>query len=133
MKTMVRWLLVPVMMIVVAAPAFSNDVIQIWQCEMEPDTTEEEVEGIAREYLKAVRQMDGGEKFNIKVFFPVVVNNTGQTDFFFVLVAPSFTAWGKFWDAYNDTSPAAKADEMSAGKVVCPDSALWEAVNIEVN
>jgi len=130
MRTAGRWLLVVAMM-VVAGPAFSNEIMQIWQCEMNPGTTEEDVEELARDYLKAVTQMDGGEGFKIRVFFPVVVNNTGQTDFSFVALAPSFTDWGKFWDAYNDTSPAAKADEMSAGKVVCPDSALWEVVNIE--
>jgi len=130
MDRLMRWMLVLVVMIVVAAPAYSNDLMQIWQCEMEGDTTEEQVEELARDFLKGARQMDGGEKFKVRVFFPVAVSNTGNTDFYFVVVAPSFTDWGKFWDAYNDESAAAKADAKNAGKVICPDSALWEAVDI---
>ena len=129
MKTLVPCLLALVM-IVVAAPAYSNEVMQMWQCEMEPRTTEVEVEELAAAWLKAVRQMDGGEAARISVFFPVVVGNTGQTDFLFVMSSPSFTDWGKFWDGYDDSSEAAKADGMNQGKVVCPDSELWEAVPI---
>ncbi len=127
MKITVRLLLVLVL-IVVAAPAYSDEIMQIWKCEMEADTTEVEVEELAEAWLKAVRQMDGGEAARVSVLFPVVVSNTGQTDFAFVMTSPSFTDWGKFWDGFSDSSPAAEADEMNAGKVVCPDSELWEVV-----
>ena len=132
MDRFMRWMLVVVVVMVVAAPAYANEITHIWQCEMEDGTTEEQVEELAQVWLEGARKMEGGEGFNVAVFFPVVVGNTGQTDFYFVATAPSFTEWGKFWDAYDDDSPVAKADEMNAGKVICPDSALWEAVKIEV-
>jgi hypothetical protein len=144
MKTTVRCLFALAVLIVVAAPAFaatpaapatpasSTEVVQIWACEMNEGTTELQVEAIAQDWLKAIRQMDGGAAVKVRVFFPVVVNNTGQTDFYFVMNAPTFTDWGKIWDAYRDDSPAAKADDLNQGKVVCPDSMLWEAHAIEV-
>jgi hypothetical protein len=48
-----------------------------------------------------------------------------------VMNAPSFTDWGKIWDAYKDDSAAAKSDDLNQGKVTCPDSQLWEAHAIE--
>ena len=115
-----------------AAPAgVSYEVVQIWACNMKDGTTEEQVESIAKDWLKAIRQMPGGAAAKVRVFFPTVVNNTGQTDFYFVVNSPSFTDWGKMWDAYQDDSAAAKSDDLNQGKVVCPDSMLWEAHAIE--
>ena len=142
MKTMLCGLVVTAMLIIVgtpvsrageaAAPAgVSYEVVQIWACNMKDGTTEEQVESIAKDWLKAIRQMPGGAAAKVRVFFPVVVNNTGQTDFYFVLNSPSFTDWGTMWDAYQDDSAAAKSDDLNKGKVVCPDSMLWEAHAIE--
>ena len=142
MKTMLRGLLVTAMLIIVgtpvsrageaAAPAGgSYEVVHIWACNMKDGTTEEQVESIAKDWLKAIRQMPGGAAAKVRVFFPTVVNNTGQTDFYFVVNSPSFTDWGKMWDAYQDDSAAAKSDDLNKGKVVCPDSMLWEAHAIE--
>ena len=142
MKTMLRGLLVTAMLIIVgppvsraaepAAPAgASYEVVQIWACEMKNGTTEEQVESIAKDWLKALRQMPGGEAVKVRVFFPAVVNNTGKTDFYFVLNSPSFADWGKLWDAYQDDFAAAKSDDLNQGKVVCPDNMLWEAHAIE--
>ena len=142
MKTMLRGLVVTAMLIIVgtpvsraaeaAAPAgASYEVVQIWACGMKDGTTEEQVESIAKDWLKAIRQMPGGEAVKVRVFFPAVVNNTSQTDFYFVVNSPSFTDWGKMWDAYQDDSAAAKSDDLNQGKVVCPDSMLWEAHAIE--
>ncbi|MCP3964160.1 MAG: hypothetical protein GY719_40540 [bacterium] len=131
MNRLTRWMLVLAMMTVVAAPAYSSDVMQFWHCEMEEGTTEEEVEELAQAMLEAVRKMDGGKDADVMVFFPVAVTNMGNTDFILVLSAPSFTDWGKFWDGYSDDSPMAKVDEMNDGKVICPESAIWEGVRME--
>ena len=107
------------------------EVVQIWSCEMSDGTTEQEVEAIAADWLKAVRQMPGGAAVKMRVFFPAVASGAGNVDFYFVLNAPSFTDWGKIWDAYQDDSAAAKSDDLNQGKVTCPDSQLWEAHAIE--
>jgi len=38
--------------------------------------------------------------------------------------------WGLFWDGYEG-SPASKVDQGSQSKAICPDSALWEVVEIK--
>jgi hypothetical protein len=146
MKTTLRCLLVTVMLIAVGVPAYLGaadatseekvppsqyEVVQIWACQMNDGTTEKQVEAIAADWLKAVRQMPGGEAVKMRVFFPAVASGANNVDFYFVLNAPSFTDWGKIWDAYQDDSAAAKADELNQGKVTCPDSQLWEAHAIE--
>jgi hypothetical protein len=134
MKIMIKSLLLLVLLFAISAPVYAAseyEVVQIWTCEMEEGTTEVEVEAIAGEYLKAVRTMDGGADATARVFFPAVVNNTGSTDFYFVLNAKSFTDWGKIWDANVEGTAIAAADDANEGKIVCPDSMLWEAHVIE--
>lgn len=140
MKTTLRCLLVTLMLIVVGAPAYAAaaaaadatyEVVQIWACEMNDGTTEEQVEAIAADWLKAVKMMPGGAAVKMRVFFPTVVNKTGETDFYFVMNAPSYSDWGKIWDAYSDDSAAAKSDDLNQGKVTCPDSMLWEAHEVK--
>ena len=118
-----------------AAPAIADstfEVVQMWGCEMTPGTTEVQVEGIAQDWLKAIRQLPGGAAVKMKVFFPTVMNSKGEnTDFYFVMNTPTYTDWGKIWDAYSDDSAAAKAEDLNQNKVVCPDSMLWEAHAIE--
>ncbi len=133
MKATMRCLLL-LLLFAISAPVFSAseyEVVQIWSCEMDDATTEAQVEAIAASYLKAVRTVDGGADATMRVFFPAVVNNTGTTDFYFVLNAKSFTDWGKIWDAYQEGSALAAADDSAKGKVTCPDSMLWEAHVIE--
>jgi hypothetical protein len=142
MKTILYSLVVTATLIIAGTPVWwagkaaaqaagSYEVVQIWSCEMSDGTTEQQVESIAKDWLVAVRQMPGGAAAKMRVFFPTVVNSTGQTDFYFVLNTPSFTDWGTLWDAYQDDSAAAKSDDLNQGKVVCPDSMLWEAHAIE--
>ena len=119
------------MMMFAAAPARSAEATQMWKCEMGANTTEEEVEAGAAKWLKAARQMDGGDQLEAFVLFPVAVNVVGNTDFMFVVVAPSFAEWGKFWDEYQ-ISPDGDADQANAD-VDCPDSALWNSVKVETN
>ena len=144
MKSITR--LIVSLLIAVGAPAYLGaadatseeevapsqfEVVQIWSCEMSDGTSEQEVEAIAADWLKAVRQMPGGEAVKMRVFFPAVASGAGNVDFYFVMNAPSFTDWGKIWDAYQDDSAAAKSDDLNQGKVTCADSQLWEAHAIE--
>jgi len=129
MKTLLGLTLVAVLMMG-AAPAYSAEAVQMWRCEMDDDASEAQVEAMAEKWLKAARKQPGGEKLEAYVLFPVAVNATGETDLLFVVVAPSFQEWGKFWDNYAD-SPAAASDEEHAELVICPDSAVWERVSVE--
>jgi hypothetical protein len=143
MKTTLRSLLVTAMLIVVGSPAGSQapapaagdspfEVVQLWACEMNEGVTEVQVEAIAQDWLKAIRQLPGGAAVKMRVFFPVVNSRGGKVDFYFVMNTPTFTDWGKIWDAYSDDTAAAKSEDMNQGKVVCPDSVLWEAHEVVV-
>lgn len=129
MKTAVGLILVSILM-VAAVPAYAAEATQMWKCEMDDDATEKEVLAIAADWLKAARTMKGGEKLQASVYFPVAVNAIGEFDVFFIVVAPSFTEWGTFWDSYID-SPAAAVDKKNEEKILCPDSALWESIKIK--
>ena len=135
MNYLVRLMLVCMLMIgsmlmIKAAPAYAAEAMQMWKCELMDDTTEEEVIAMAQEWLKAAKTMKGGENFELSLFFPVAVDKTGEIDFLMVVTAPSFAEWGKFWDGYEG-SPASKVDQGSASIAICPDSALWEEVEIK--
>ena len=136
MNTLVRLMLVCMLMLVSmqmigAAPAYAAEATQMWKCEMNDDTTEEEVIAIAQEWLKAARKMEGGKRLEAQVYFPVAVNAIGNVDVFFIVVAPSFEEWGKFWDNYITSPDGAEANKRHQEKIICPDSALWESVKIK--
>ena len=130
MNTLVRLILVCILMLI-TAPAYAAEATQMWKCEMNDDTSEEEVIAIAQEWLKAARKLEGGERLEAQVLFPVAVNAIGNVDVFFVVVAPSFEEWGKFWDNYISSPAAAEANKRHQEKIVCPDSALWESIKIK--
>ena len=129
MKTIIRLMLVS-MLFLVAIPSYSAVATQMWKCEMDDDATEDQVVAIAQKWLKAAKQMKGGERLEAYVYFPIAVNDTGESDLIFVVVAPSFEEWGKFWDGYKG-SPASQVDKGEEDKVVCPDSAVWELIKVE--
>jgi hypothetical protein len=124
-----------------AAPAHSmagkklRDVVHIYQCNIVGDkVTEAQVEADVLEMLKATKATVGGEKFTAKVMWPVAVNNMGEHDFNVLAISPSFTAWGKLWDASRDPeSPLAKWEALVQRNDAyeCTDSAVWESVTIE--
>ena len=128
-NAIVRLMLVFVL-IIVAAPAYAGEATQMWKCELDDDASEEEVTAMTQEWLKAAKKVKGGEQLEAYVYFPVAVNAIGEADMWFVLVAPSFTEWGQFWDNYAG-SEAAAIEKRHEEKVVCPNSALWESIKIK--
>ncbi len=136
MNTLVRLMLVCMlilgsMLMIGAAPAYAAEAMQMWRCELDDNISEEEVIAGAREWLKAAKTMKGGERLEAHVYFPVAVNAIGQADVWFVVVAPSFEEWGKFWDNYIISPDGAEANKRHQEKVVCPNSALWESIKIK--
>jgi uncharacterized protein YaaQ len=129
-RMILRWMTVAVMMIA-AAPAFAGGkATQMWRCELDDDASEEQVVEAAEKWLAAAKTMKGGANLEAYVYFPVAVNNNGESDLIFVVVAPSFKEWGEFWDGYKD-SPAAKLDKKNRDFVVPTDSAVWESVKVK--
>ena len=129
MKTKM-FLMLALVMMVAAAPAFSGEATQMWSCEIEDDATEAEIIAGAAKWLEAAKKVDGGKNFDASVYFPVAVNAMAEFDMILVVTAPSFEEWGRFWDAYGG-SEAAKIEQSNNSLVVCPDSVLWESVKVK--
>lgn len=122
----ILWVMALVM-IFAAGNVYAGKAVQMWNCGLEGDATEEALEAHASAWLKAAKALDGGENLEAFLLFPVAVNATGDTDFMYVLTAPTFAEWGKFWDVYPDSEVAASEGSGS----FCPDSVLWESVKVE--
>ena len=127
-NTTVRLVLV-FMLILVAAPVYSAEVLHIFNCEMNEDATDEEIKTVAAQWLKAARKMKGGERLEVYVRHPVV-GEMGEKDFSFVLRAPSLEEWGVFTSGYED-SELEKIDDKFDELCDCPDSSLWEIEKLE--
>ena len=130
MKKIVGLMLVSMLMMIVAAPAYSGGVaMQMFKCEIDDDASEQDVKDYAAKWLKAAKTMKGGENLEAYVYFPVAVNNMGETDMIVAFSAPSFAEWGMFWDSYGGSAAAEvdKKDDM----VDCPDSAVWETFKVK--
>jgi hypothetical protein len=117
-------------LILAAAPAYAAEATQMWKCEMDDEVSEEEVKAMAADWLKAAKSVKGGERLEAYLYFPVAVNAIGEADVWFVVVAPTFEEWGKFWDNYAG-SPVTEVDKRIQEKIACPDSALWESVKVK--
>jgi hypothetical protein len=130
MKKFMLLMLASVLM-VLAAPVYSDSVIEVYECEQDDDTTDERVEEMVEEWLKAARGMKGGENLEVYINFPISAGNIGETDITMVLVAPSFAEWGTFQDNY-DGSAADDIDQKYRDDVDCPSSTLWESMKVEI-
>jgi len=130
MRTLISTLAIASAFLVSSATAQAAGATQIWKCELVGKTRYDEVSQMAAEWLAAARKMKGGENLQAYAYFPVAVNLADKTDLLFIVHAPSFEEWGKFWDGYGD-SPAGKIEDKYREKIDCPDSALWESVKVK--
>ena len=129
MKTTIRLMVISILLMA-GAPIYADDTaVQIFHCTQDDDATDDQLEAMASEWLKAARGMDGGENLEVYLRFPVVAD-MGEFDFAMIIVSPSFKDWGVFTDAYND-SPLEDVDDKFDDLADCPDSALYELEDVE--
>ena len=115
---------------IVTAPAWSDSVSYAYKCEQEDSASDKDVMAAAAAWLKAAKGVKGGDNLQVFVHFPVVAA-MGDTDFLFVIKAPSLAEWGLFMDNYQGASLAAE-DKKFAKLAACPDSTLFESVEVTV-
>jgi hypothetical protein len=128
MNTIVRLMLV-FMLMIVAAPAYAAEVVQIYNCETLEGATDEAIKALAAEWFKAAKKMKGGERLEVYVRHPIV-GQMGEKDFTFVIRAPSLEEWGLFTSGYEGSALEIiddKLDELCD----CPGSTLWELEKLE--
>ena len=128
MNTFVR-LMIVFMLMIVATPAFSAEVIQMYDCEMLEGATDDDIKTVAAEWFKAAKKMKGGERLEVYVRRPIV-GQMGENDFTFVLKAPTLEEWAVFTNGYED-SPLEIIDDKVDELCTCPGSTLWEIEKLE--
>ena len=128
MKNKVLTLFAAILMIVYVVPARAETIVQLWTCQLNEGSTQDELMAISVEWMNAVNAMDGLENFESYIEFPMATDN--MNSFVFVMVADSGTNWGAFQDAYEG-SAAAEVDERWGDVADCADSSLWNSVKIE--
>ncbi len=127
-NTIMRLMLVS-MLTMVAAPAYSDSVIDIFMCQQEEKATEEDLEAIASKWFKAVKGMKGGAQMDLYLRFPIVAE-MGENDFAVVLVAPSLEEWARFVESVEG-SEVGNLEEKFDELADCPDNSLWDIVRVE--
>ena len=128
MKTIVVLMFV-FMLMIVAAPAYSAEVVQIYNCEQDEDATDEQIKAVAAEWLKAAKKMKGGERLEVYIRHPIV-GQMGENDFTFVLRAPSLEEWAVFTNGYEGSALEIIDDKLDEF-CDCPGSTLWEIEKLE--
>jgi hypothetical protein len=128
MKVLIQLLIVSMMMIL-AAPAWSDAALHTILCEQGDELTDEKLEAISVEWLKAAKTIKGGENLVLYLNFPVAAK-VGEVDVALILIAPSFAEWGLFMDNYPG-SAAEAVDEKYEGDLDCGNGTLWESLKVE--
>jgi hypothetical protein len=129
MKNKMKLMLFPILMLL-ATSAWSASAVMVYTCEQDDDASEADVNAHAAEWLKAAKTMKHGANLEVRVMYPMAVKMPDDSDFMFVVTAPSFAEWGAFMDNYEG-SKVAEADKKFVDIAVCPDSALWEEVKVK--
>ena len=128
MKSIMRLLFISILMMV-AAPAWSDAALHIVTCQQDDETSDEKVEAMSAEWLKAARTVKGGENLDLHLNFPVAAK-AGEIDVAMFLVAPNFAEWGEFMD--NSPGSAAEAvDEKYEDDMDCGNGTLWETISFK--
>ena len=129
MKTFTYSILVT-LLLVIAAPAWSDSVVYIQSCYQDEDTSDDELEAMAAEWLKAAKELKVAENMKIYMNFPVAAK-AGEVDLQMVMVSPTFAEWGTFTDNYSG-SAAEAIDDKYEDEVDCSDGALWESLEVKL-
>ena len=131
MKTALRLMLGFLLVVVVAAPSYSESggAWHVYQCQILDDTSEDVVVELIEKWVQAAKALKAAENVEVYVFFPVAAE-MGASDFRILVKVPSFAEWGALWDLY-DESPAADIEDSWSQAMDCPDSWLFEGFKVE--
>ena len=128
MKIFTRLIIVSILMMV-AAPAWTDGVMHVVLCDQDEEVTDDQVEAIAAEWFKAAKAVKGGENLALRLNFPVAAK-AGEVDVAIMLIAPSFAEWGAFMDNYAG-SAAEDIDSKHQDGLDCANGTLWESFKVK--
>ena len=122
-------LMVFAVLMMFAAPAWSMQALHVILCEQDDEISDAQVEQLAADWLKAAKEVKGGENLIFRINFPIAAKS-GEIDLAMMLIAPNFTEWGMFMDNYPG-SAAEALDDKFAEDLDCGDGTLWESELID--
>ena len=128
MRIITSLIIVSILMMV-AAPTWTYDLMQIILCEQADGVTDDQVEQMAAKWFAAAKGVKGGENLEMRLNFPVAAK-AGEIDVAMMLLAPNFAEWGTFMDNYPD-SAAEDVDDEYDEFIDCMDGSLWESVTVK--
>ena len=112
-----------------AAPAFADNIIQIWDCQLHDGKTGVDVMSVSSTWLEEAKKIEGGEDFNVLLRFPIVAN-AGEDDFRFVLIVPNAKIWGLWVDNSLNDANLDVANTAWSEVASCSGSSMWAGVPI---
>lgn len=112
-----------------AAPAFADNVIQIWDCQLHDGKTGVDVMSVSSTWLEEAKKIEGGEDFNVLLRFPIAAN-AADDNFKFVLIAPNAKMWGLWVDNSLNDANLPVANEAWYEVASCSGSSMWAGVPI---
>ena len=125
MKALITIAMVSLLMMV-AAPVWAAKAVAVYTCQQSDSASEADIDAVASAWLKAAKAVKGGENLEVFTMYPLAAT-MGESDFLFVVSAPSIAEWGTFMDNYEGNAVAAE-DKKFAEMADCADSALWESI-----
>lgn len=129
MTRILTTLIIVSILMMAAAPAWSDAAMHVILCDQDEDVTDDQVEDIALEWFTAAKKIEGGENLRFLMNFPVAAKS-GEVDLAMMLIAPNFKQWGEFMDNYPG-SEAENIDDKYEDELDCGDGTLWESVEIK--
>ena len=129
MKKRIIALLTASVMFMFTIPVHADSVVQIWSCELHDGKTMADIVELSSAWLKAAKEMEGGEDLEVTLEFPMAANVSNDS-FNFVLTAADTKTWGVFMNDYSD-SAATEVDEAWFEVASCSSSSLWNSIDME--
>ena len=124
MKKLLSTAIISILMMVAGTAWAGTGAVAVYTCSLADSASEEDVDKAAEAWLAAAKKVEGGEGLEVVIMYPLAAA-MGDSDFRFLVKAPSITAWGTFMDNYEGAA-LAKEDRQFADIAACADSALWE-------
>lgn len=113
-----------------AAPAFADNFMQVWECEIEDDDASfERLVDVSKEWTAAAKKIDGASEISAYLDMPIA-GDAESGEFMFVMLAPSAAVWAAFMDGY-DGSEAQAVDEEWGELASCSESSLWRSIPLQ--
>jgi len=115
--------------VAIAGAVHADDMLQLWNCELNEGKTRAELREVSVAWTEAARTIEGADGLRAYLNY-AVSGNVGDGEFTFVLVLDSATAWGRFEDGYED-SAAADVDDAWGEVASCSKSRILTSVPLQ--